>query len=365
MKEAIQVAIAANIPVLIWGEPGTGKTSFIQQLARDNKVHLETIISSLRDPTDFGGLPIKAGEDKVNYAAPSWGWRLLDAAKKDGQSWCFMDEITTAPPAVQAALLRVINEKHLGELQLPDNVRMIAAANPPDQAAGGNELAAPLANRFVHFYWSVSPVEWADAMVQGFPSTKITKLPEKWTTGLPGTRALVGSFIRTKGQLLQQLPKDDSKASGPWPSARTWHMASILLAAAKAARAGKEVENTLLMGAVGDGPAMEFVAWLKAQDLPDPEKLLKDPDSFELPDRSDKVYTVLSSVAAAVIGETTPERYMAAWKILATAAEQGSDDVGAAAARTLAGIAKPEYGDLTKYIKPFIPMLQKAGFIDA
>lgn len=43
----------------------------------------------------------------------------------------------------------------MGAYALPDTVRIVAAANPPDVAASGWELSAPLANRFVHIQWSL------------------------------------------------------------------------------------------------------------------------------------------------------------------------------------------------------------------
>ena len=69
--------------------------------------------------------------------APGLGWRLAEA----GRGLLFLDELSTAPPAVQAALLRVVLERVVGDLTLPDEVAVVAAANPPDQAADGWDLS--------------------------------------------------------------------------------------------------------------------------------------------------------------------------------------------------------------------------------
>ena len=83
-------------------------------------------------------------------APPDWAVRLVRA----GRGLLFLDELSTAPPAVQAALLRVVLERRVGALQLPAGaVRIVAAANPRVGAADGWELSPPLANRFVHLYW--------------------------------------------------------------------------------------------------------------------------------------------------------------------------------------------------------------------
>ena len=54
---------------------------------------------------------------------------------------------------MQAALLRVVLERVVGDLELPADVAVVAAANPPEQAADGWDLSAPLANRFCHLEW--------------------------------------------------------------------------------------------------------------------------------------------------------------------------------------------------------------------
>ena len=83
-------------------------------------------------------------------APPDWAVRLVRA----GRGLLFLDELSTAPPAVQAALLRLVLERRVGALRLPPGVRIVAAANPRSSAADGWELSAPLANRFVHLQWT-------------------------------------------------------------------------------------------------------------------------------------------------------------------------------------------------------------------
>src|SRR3954468_24601078 len=150
--EALTLAVAADLPVLLWGEPGIGKTATLTQLAEGFGLPLTTVIASVHEPSDFAGLPI-VGDDPavqgVPMAPPDWAVRLVRA----GKGLLFLDELSTATPAVQAALLRVVLERRVGALQLPPGVRIVAAANPRASAADGWELSPPLANRFVHLYW--------------------------------------------------------------------------------------------------------------------------------------------------------------------------------------------------------------------
>lgn len=151
--EALTLAVAADLPVLLWGEPGIGKTAALTQLAAALDLPLTTVIASVHEPSDFSGLPI-VGDDPaqqgVPMAPPDWAVRLVRA----GRGLLFLDELSTAPPAVQAALLRLVLERRIGALQLPPEVRIVAAANPRSSAADGWELSPPLANRFVHLQWT-------------------------------------------------------------------------------------------------------------------------------------------------------------------------------------------------------------------
>src|SRR6516165_11693296 len=166
--EALGVAVAAGVPVLLWGAPGTGKTSAIRAMAGVMGLPCETVIASIREPSDFAGLPIVVG-DEVRFAPPAWARRLAEA----GQGLLFLDELSTAPPAVQAALLRVVLERAVGDLTLPDDVAVVAAANPPEQAAGGWDLSPPLANRLCHLDWPVDQDRFVEALTSGWPSPEI------------------------------------------------------------------------------------------------------------------------------------------------------------------------------------------------
>jgi len=354
--EALGIAVAARVPVLLWGPPGTGKTSAVRAMADAMGWPCETVIASIREPSDFAGLPVVSG-GQVHFAAPRWAQRLSDA----GGGLLFLDEISTAPPAVQAALLRVVLERVVGDVDLPDGVVVVAAANPPEQTADGWDLSAPLANRFCHLSWEVEPQAFAQGMAGGWPAPQLPSLPEDWESRLPHFRSLVAAFVTVRPGLTCEVPTDAARAGRGWPSPRTWEMASRLWAAAMAAGASTEAETALVTGAVGDGAGVELLMWHEEMDLPDPEDLLADPDGTEVPERGDRAFAVLSGVAAAVAAAPTPERWLAGWKVLAKVGEH-APDVAAVPARVLAqcrpagAVAPPE-------VKLFIPVLKDAGLL--
>src|SRR2546421_9295088 len=56
--EALTLAVSADLPVLLWGEPGIGKTAALNQLAEALELPLTTVIASVHEPSDFAGLPV-------------------------------------------------------------------------------------------------------------------------------------------------------------------------------------------------------------------------------------------------------------------------------------------------------------------
>ena len=214
--EALGVAVAAGVPVLLWGAPGTGKTSAIRAMAGAMGLPCETVIASIREPSDFAGLPIVVGGE-VRFAPPAWARRLADA----GRGLLFLDELSTAPPAVQAALLRVVLERAVGDLTLPDEVAVVAAANPPEQAADGWDLSAPLANRLCHLAWQTEPRAVADGLAGGWSAPVVPVLPDG-----SGDRMRHGRYrcCPTGGTRRRSCPaawSPPSCTSGPgWPARR-------------------------------------------------------------------------------------------------------------------------------------------------
>jgi hypothetical protein len=98
-------------------------------------------------------------------------------------------------------------------------------------------------------------------------------------------------------------------------------------------------------------------------DLPDPEDLLADPGRYRHPQRGDQAYAILSSVSQAAIEDLTPERWRAAWQILARAARAGGADVAASAARDLARSRTPDLATPARELRHFFPILEAAGLL--
>ncbi|MFD5402178.1 AAA family ATPase [Streptomyces griseorubiginosus] len=341
--EALTLAVAADLPVLLWGEPGIGKTAALTQLAAALDLPLTTVIASVHEPSDFSGLPV-VGDDPatqgVPMAPPDWAVRLVRA----GRGLLFLDELSTAPPAVQAALLRLVLERRIGALRLPPGVRIVAAANPRSSAADGWELSPPLANRFVHLQWTHDH----DVVVRGlggtWPRATLPRLdPAKLPEAVDFARRAVCGLLAARPTLVHRLPSGETQRGGPWPSPRSWDMTLSLIAFATAAGSSRDVLSSLVRGTVGDGPGLELLASLDRLDLPDPEDVLADPAGAVLPERGDLRQAVLDGVVAAV--RTRPERarWDSAWAVLVRALETGAPDLVVVPATTLASLRQEDW----------------------
>jgi hypothetical protein len=341
--EALTLAVAADLPVLLWGEPGIGKTAALTQLASALDLPLTTVIASVHEPSDFSGLPVVGddpAEQGVPMAPPDWAVRLVRA----GRGLLFLDELSTAPPAVQAALLRLVLERRIGALRLPPGVRIVAAANPRSSAADGWELSPPLANRFVHLQWTHDH----DVVVRGlggtWPRATLPRLDaEKLPEAVALARHAVCGFLSARPALVHRLPTTETRRGGAWPSPRSWDMTLRLIAFATAAGSARDVLALLVRGTVGDGPGLELLAHLDRMDLPDPEELLADPEGAVLPERGDLRQAALDGVVDAVRKRPERARWDAAWTLLVHAMETGAPDVVVVPATTLASLRREDW----------------------
>lgn len=344
----------AAVPVLLLSDPGMGKSSLVRGLATAEGVPCETVLGSIREPADVAGLPVVT-ESGVALSPPAWAMRL----SVEGAGYLFLDELTTCPPAVQAAMLAVALDRVVGDLHLPKSVRVVAGANPPDRAADGWEMSPPLANRFCHVEFAPSVDDWLDGMTVGWSAPPASRAITPDPTRVEMTKALVTGFIKHKPEHLHAFPRTAESTGGPWPSRRVWAMLAAALANVRdddhAAR------QALAFGLVGEGVGVEFLTWVDQADLPDPSAVVDDPSMVDWNGRTDRVWAVLSAVVGWAASAGTVDAWRKAWGPLLAAAEAGAPDVSAAAARPLAA-CRPAAAKVPAAVRTrFQPVLEAAG----
>ena len=209
-----------TLSVMIWGPPGIGKSSIVDQVASENGMGFVDLRLSQLSPTDLRGLPVP----KDN----SMGWLPPDFLPESGSGILFLDEINLAPPAIQGIAQQLVLDRRVGNYQLPEGWHIWAAGNRREDRASVFEMPAPLANRFIHF-----------EVESDFGSFR------RWALENEIDERII-SFLAFRPALLHQ--QNDS--SHAWPSSRTWAMADKLM------KAGLSIEP-----AVGEGAAGEYLAY--------------------------------------------------------------------------------------------------------
>lgn len=363
--KALGIAIMSNTPVILWGRPGEGKTSVMEQIAAHYQFHMETVIASICEPSDFAGLPVvDHATGTVNYAPPLWARNLANCP--DGRGLAFYDEVSTAPPANQAAMLRPILSNIVGNLDMGREVRSVAAANPADIAAGGWELAPPMANRFVHLQWELPADIIRDGFAMGFdPVPLLSPNAENVAKQVKTAKVLVGTFIASHSELRSVLPDNSEDAGHAFPTPRSWEMAAKLYGYAMACGADSDVIGILMRGAVGTTAAGQFLTYAERLDLPDPEVIIADPSKLVVPrDRGDKVYAIAGSVLGAFMGNQTDERWVNVGHILGMLAAADYADLAYTYGRRWA-TAMPTSGAMPtpETIEHLAPILSEIGAI--
>lgn len=390
-----------GLPLLFRGAPGVGKTAILKQAAEAHGLHCEAVLASIREPSDFLGLPIPTASEEdaervvawmreaspsaepvlrgrtltfrtVSNAPPRWAVNLAVMPDAVG----FFDEISSCPPSVQAALLRVILEGVVGDLQLPDTVRWVAAANPTDTAAGGHDLAAPLANRFGHLAWPTPTVEeWTGYMLSGgrvddklSAAAARESVALRWADHYPQAVGSVTSFLRAQPGLLHKQPDvADPKASEAWPSPRSWEHATRAVAGANLHGLSQSDRETLVAAFVGAGPMAEYATFAEKLDLPDPADLLDGKVEWKhAPRRLDRTAAVLSACTSLLV--TNGPKHAAAnarvdafWKVL-RAVVADCADIAHPAYIALTNAKFPVRGAPADYVMHKIyPVLDAAG----
>ncbi len=250
-RSALRRAISKQRPVFLWGPVGVGKSELVQQIAEED---LGGIMIDLRmanlDPTDVRGIPYYNQDNcTMSWAAPV-ELPNEELASKHKVVVLFLDELNSAPPAVQAATYQLILNRKIGTYTLPDNVVVVAAGNRDTDRGVTYRMPSPLANRFVHL--EVKPdfdcwLEWA---------------------GQHGEHPDVISFLYHKKQKLHDY---DPKAPGhAFPTPRSWHFVSELIE-----DDDDMTTMELICGSIGEATALEFKTFRDyAACLPDPAKVL-------------------------------------------------------------------------------------------
>jgi hypothetical protein len=251
-RKALLSAFKIKRPVFLWGPPGIGKSEVVAEITEELGGHMIDLRMAQMEPTDIRGIPYFNKENgKMDWAPPV---ELPDEelASQYPIVVLFLDEMNSAPPAVQAAGYQLVLNRKVGKYKLPDNVVIVAAGNRDSDKGVTYRMPMPLANRFVHLEMRADFNAW-----------------QLWAVDKKIHKDVVGYLSFAKQDLYDFDNKSSSRA---FATPRTWCFVSDLL---QDETSDTDTQFNLISGAIGEGLAVKFSAHRKlAGKMPEPSDIL-------------------------------------------------------------------------------------------
>ena len=297
---------AWGLPLLIEDEPGTGKTSVVEQYASQWGLPCRVLSPGTDGEGAFGVVPVPqtvGGQFVLTYPAPEW----VGAFTNGGVVFC--DEVTTAPPILQASMMGLLTARRLGGYKFGPRVRILGAQNPVALAANGYDLAPPLANRFGHLVWGAPSVEEHTAYMlragaeQPEPQDALVeeqRVLGRWPVAFASAVGLETAFLAAQQDWKNRCPRPGDPAQGrAWPSDRSWENATRALATADVHELSPTDRDLLVAAFIGTAAAEAFITYLEDAALPNVADVLDGKTAFTHdPQRLDRSAVLVNSAVA-------------------------------------------------------------------
>lgn len=277
LKAMLNHVTARKKPLFISGPPGIGKSDIVAEVARAQNRPLIDIRLPLMEATDIRGLPhlreVTIRDAQGNVVMNEQGVPLTEKVFKwsnpsdlptdpNSRALVFFDEMSAAPPSVQAATYQIILNRRIGDYQLPEDVVIVAAGNRVKDKGVAYNMPTPLANRFIHATLDVDFDDW-----------------QEWAMQSRVHKDVVGYLTFQPNDLFDFDPRRESYA---FATPRSWSFVSELLYDVQPD--GTRVDTTLsadvlgdlIKGTVGEAQAIKFMTYRKqAANLPRARDILE------------------------------------------------------------------------------------------
>jgi hypothetical protein len=234
-KEMLDVLlnVATIRPVFIWGAPGIGKSSIVEQFALESGLECVSLLGSQLAPEDIIGVP-QIIDGKSVFCPP----RSIARS----EPYClFLDELNACSQEVQKAFYSLIHERRIGEYHLPKGSIVVGAGNRTQDSAIVKPMSSALINRMFHVELRASARDWLE-----------------WA-GANGIHHHILEYISLRPDHLWRQPP---KTEEPFSTPRSWHMLSDALYSY-----GDDITSTQLEvitgGCLSPSHAVQFRAFLK------------------------------------------------------------------------------------------------------
>jgi hypothetical protein len=268
IKSAFELALyymEKDIPCLVSGPPGVGKSDMWAAIARKTKRIFIDLRLGMMDPVDLLGLQ-SINNGVTQWNRPAW---MPPVGSKDKYLILF-DEIADISRVMQSAAYQLVLNGRAGPHVLGENCYRCAAGNRREDRAAAQTMSTALASRFAHIDVRSDPeafIEWANA-------NEIDPL--------------ISGFIRFRPALLYSMEGADLRA---FPTPRAWARV------AKCVHADTSLRFRLVAGLVGEGAAGEFEVYMKGLNLPSLDEIIANPKKCPIPKEPSSKYALSSMLA--------------------------------------------------------------------
>lgn len=273
--EAITLYLKAKIVPFLKGPPAIGKSGIVRQIAKNNGLKVIDLRLSQCDPTDLLGFPSIQGK-RAGYAPMETFPIQGDEIPEGYNGWLlFLDEFSSAPPAVQAAAYKLVLDRMVGVHHLHEKVFIVCAGNREQDNAIVQPMSTALQSRLGHMELVVDPKEWVTWAQNNDVNHKIT------------------DYIQFKPGALYTFKPDHTDDT--YGSPRTWEFASNVME-----HVGEDSPLLLAMlsGVLSEGVAREFRVFCKIYaDLPKPAAIMANPESVKIPNEPSVLYALCGTVS--------------------------------------------------------------------
>lgn len=153
--ELLSLAYRANVPAMLVGSHGLGKSEITAAAARALGIDCISRDLSLMEPPDLVGLP-RLEADATTFVPPDF---LPRETGRGG--FLLIEEINRAPRFMQATCLELLTSRRLNSYRLPDGWLPLACINPKVEGYHVDLLDAALMSRFMRIEVCASVSQWA------------------------------------------------------------------------------------------------------------------------------------------------------------------------------------------------------------
>lgn len=268
---------------MLWGPPGVGKSASLETIkdnvsqATNKKVVVTDVRLLLFNPVDLRGIPVPNAEKTLAK------WLKPEIFQMDPSesiiNILMLDEISAAPPSVQAAAYQITLDRKVGEHKLPDNCYIICAGNRMQDKSVAYKMPKALANRLTHFDIGCELEDWKVWAMRNSIDPKII------------------GYLNFKPTHLYSF--DASSDDNAFPTPRTWEMSNNYLQV----YGSLDSAFNCIAGCLGLGTAGEFKRYCSVfLNLPRIEDIY-DGKKVDMPNKADILFALSAAISGTIMNK--------------------------------------------------------------